>query len=371
LSKAHLRLGGFRDKHESLVADLPGLDVVLGLDFLETYDPDLRWKKRRMQIKDPNPNVDNFYIIHAKPTKALPQIDSNCIELCTIQEFADLVSRGECDGEEIFLGFVRCTDTDSSLQLDEHLYAGKGAQDPRVAEILSEFSDVLVSKMPAGMPPERVDSDGNPIEHTIDLAPGTKPYAANPRRLTPAEDREMFKVLKLLFENGWIGPSLSPHAAPVVFSRKKPDPITGQVDLRMCISYVKLNRNTLNKIAYRLPHIATLLDQASAAQYFSNIDLTSGYWQIPMRAVDIPKTGFTTPNGNFEFRVMPFGLCGAPSTFQHMMDTVFGLPMQLSSERTLSFAEFVAIYLDDVCILSNTIGDHLMHVRAVLSRLRS
>jgi hypothetical protein len=224
--------------------------------------------------------------------------------------------------------------------------------------------------MPAGMPPERIGIDGNPIEHTNDLAPGTKPFAANPRRLTPAEDKEMFKDLKLLFENGWIVPSLSPHAAPVVFARKKPDPVTGQFDSRMCISYVKLNQNTLNKIAYRLPHIAILLDQVSAAQYFSKIDLTSGYWQIPMRAEDIPKTGFTTPYGNFELRVMPFGLCGAPSTFQHMMNTVFALPIQLRSGHNLSFAEFVAIYLDDVCIFSNTINDHLIHIRAVLSRLR-
>lgn len=371
LAKAHLRLGGFKTKQEFLVADLPGLDVVLGLDFLEEYDPSLRWKKRTMEINDPNSHIDNVYIVHAQRSSSLPQIDSNCIELCTIQEFADLVSRGECDGEELFLGFVRCTDSDSSVQNDEHLYAGKGAQDPRVAEVISEFSDVLVSKLPAGIPPERIGIEGNPIEHTIELAPGTKPFAANPRRLTPAEDQEMHKVLKLLFENGWIGPSLSPHAAPVVFSRKKPDPVTGQVELRMCISYVKLNKNTLNKIAYRLPHIATLLDQVTAAQYFTKLDLTSGYWQIPMRAQDIPKTGFTTPYGNFEFRVMPFGLCGAPATFQHMMDTVFGTPTELQSSQNLSFAEFVAIYLDDVCIFSNTIDDHLMHIRAVLSRLRS
>lgn len=189
LSKAHLRLGGFRTKHEFLVADLPGLEVVLGLDFLEMYEPDLKWRKRRIHIKDPKPNVDNEYVIHAKKGNALPHIDSNCIELCTIQDFADSVSRGDCDGEEIFLGFVRCTDNENTLQVDEHLYAGRGATDPRVLEVISEFSDVLVSKLSAGMPPERIGIDGNPIEHTIDLAPDSKPFAARPRRLTPAEDK--------------------------------------------------------------------------------------------------------------------------------------------------------------------------------------
>jgi hypothetical protein len=94
----------------------------------------------------------------------------------------------------------------------------------------------------------------------------------------------------------------------------------------MCVSYVKLNRNTLNKIAYRLPRIATLIDPVSSSKCFSKLDLVSGYWQVPMRAGDVPKTAFTTPYGNFEFHVMPFGLCGAPSTLQHMMDNVFANP---------------------------------------------
>ena len=89
-----------------------------------------------------------------------------------------------------------------------------------------------------------------------------------------------------------------------------------------------------------------------------------------MRAQDIPKTAFTTPYGNFEFRVMPFGLCGAPSTFQHMMDAVFARPAELSNGETISFMEFVATYLDDICIFSATKGEHLTHVRAVLARLR-
>ena len=89
-----------------------------------------------------------------------------------------------------------------------------------------------------------------------------------------------------------------------------------------------------------------------------------------MRASDVPKTAFTTPYGNFEFHVMPFGLCGAPSTSQHMMDSVFAHPTVLSDETTLSFAEFVATYLDDICIFSNTEQDHLDHLRYVLQRLR-
>ena len=90
-----------------------------------------------------------------------------------------------------------------------------------------------------------------------------------------------------------------------------------------------------------------------------------------MRAQDISKTTFTTPDGNFAFRVMPFGLCGAPSTLQHMMDAVFALPAQLPNGASISFLEFLATYLDDICVFSDTEAGHLTHLRLVLTRLRS
>ena len=272
-------LGGFRTVHDFYVASLPGLEVVLGLDFLEKHDPKIRWNKRLMEIQDPRPGNDNVYTIKAASRDALPSIETNCIELCTMQDFANMCASKECLKDEVFVGFVRATDPDS--EHDEHLYSGKGATDPRVKSVLSDFADVLVSKLPDGLPPERFGVDGKPIEHCIDLDPNTKPFASQPRRLTPDEDAEIQRVLKELLASGWITPSLSPHAAPVVFVRKKPDPVTGTRALRMCVSYIKLNRNTLNKIAYRLPRIATLLDQVSTASYFTKLDLVSGYWQVP------------------------------------------------------------------------------------------
>ena len=103
-----------------------------------------------------------------------------------------------------------------------------------------------------------------------------------------------------------------------------------------------------------------LLDQVSSAQYFSKLDFVSGYWQVPMRPQDIPKQvsphsydsllwasvdciGFRHTLWYLEFRVMPFGLCGAPSILEHMMDAVFARPAELSNGHTISYGVYCYI----------------------------
>ena len=90
-----------------------------------------------------------------------------------------------------------------------------------------------------------------------------------------------------------------------------------------------------------------------------------------MTEADIEKTAFTTPHGNFEFKVMPMGLCGAPCTFQYLVDSTFRKPVVLPNGAVVAFEKFIATYLDDVCIFSlSSEEEHLMHLRAVLQRLR-
>jgi hypothetical protein len=151
-----------------------------------------------------------------------------------------------------------------------------------------------------------------------------------------------------LLANGWNAPSLSPLAAPVLFVPKKVNPVTGENTWRMCISYFKLNSQTVNRIAHRLPRVVDLMVRVSAANVFSKMDLLSGFCKMRMRGSDIPKTGFVSPYGNFEFKVMPMGLCGAPSTFQYLMDNVFREPLQIGT-FSVSSESFLAIKLTCVC----------------------
>ena len=128
--------------------------------------------------------------------------------------------------------------------------------------------------------------------------------------------------------------------APAVFVPKKSG------DLRLYIDYRELNKKTV-KDAYPLPLPDEVQDQLSGSTIFSTLDLQSGYWQLPVNTTDQEKTAFCPGPGMglYEFRRMPFGLTGAPSLFQRLMDKIF---------RGLSF---VTTYVDDILVHSANVEE--------------
>ncbi len=107
-----------------------------------------------------------------------------------------------------------------------------------------------------------------------------------------------------------------------------------------------------------MPRVDELIDRLGPAKYISTLDLTRGYWQVPVDPESRPMTAFTTPFGLHQFRVMPFGLHGAPATFQRLMDKVLA-----------GLEDYAAAYIDDVAIYSDTWEEHLVHLREVLQRI--
>ena len=155
-----------------------------------------------------------------------------------------------------------------------------------------------------------------------------------------------------MLTGGQIEPSDSPWASPVVLVTKK-DGLT-----RFCVDYRWLNSLTV-KDAYPLPRIDDSLRLLGNQQWFSMMDLASGYWQVAMSPEAKRKAAFVTNEGLFQFRVMPFGLCNAPATFERFMDRVL---CGMRWSRCL-------VYLDDVISFGKSVPEALMRLEEVLARL--
>ena len=190
-------------------------------------------------------------------------------------------------------------------------------------------------------------------EFRIDLEDDTPPVHRPLYKLSPLELEEVHKQIQYMLEHGFIRPSDSPYGAPVLFAPKKDG------GLRFCIDYRWLNKRTVRNW-YPLPLPEEMLNRLGGAKVFSKIDLKSGYWQMPIREQDIPKTAFRTRWGLYEFLVMPFGVTNAPSQFMHMINDVLARYLDV----------FVLVFLDDILVYSCTVEEHAEHLRKVFIALR-
>lgn len=165
------------------------------------------------------------------------------------------------------------------------------------------------------------------------------------------------QIDKMLSQN-IIRPSYSPWSSPIWVVPKKAD-ASGKQKWRIVVDYRKLNDKTISD-KYPIPNITQLLDKLGRCQYFTTLDLASGFHQIEMNPEDIPKTAFNTENGHYEYLRMPFGLKNAPATFQRVMEDVLrGLQNNIC-----------LVYLDDIIIFSTSLQEHLERLKLVFDRLR-
>ena len=175
-----------------------------------------------------------------------------------------------------------------------------------------------------------------------------------PPRCIPAHYRsEVERQLNQMLKQDIITESSSPWMTPAVFVPKKSS------ELHICIDYRQLNKQTVRD-AYPLPLPDEVQDRFAGSTVFTTLDLQSGYWQLPLAPEDQAKTAFCPGPGMglYQFRRMPFGLTGAPGSFQRLMDSVL---------RDLPFA---TTYIDDVLVFSQTEEQDVHHLQQVFQRLQ-
>ncbi|GJR13070.1 putative reverse transcriptase domain-containing protein [Tanacetum coccineum] len=262
--------------------------------------------------------------------------------------------------EKLYAKFSKCEFWLRELQFLRHLingerpeekarfFMGAKAGDKKQKEIVvvRNFSEVFPDDL-SGLPPIRE------IEFQIELIPRATSVAKSPYRLGPYELEELSGQLKELQDKGFIRPSLSPWGASILFVKKKVGYFI------MCIDYRELNKLTV-KNRYPLPRIDDLFDQLQGSQFFSKVDLRSGYHQLRVHEDDILTTAFRTRYGHFEFTIMPFRVTNTPVVFIDLMNRVC-MPY---------LDKFVIVFIDDILIYSKTREEHIEHLRLVLGLLK-
>lgn len=254
--------------------------------------------------------------------------------VCTIDISEGLLEQPSCAADEADLDWF------SSLEIAPELSEEEQRQ---VKELLWRYRGAMSNK----------DSDigeTDVIRHPIDTG-DHPPIRSAPYRMNPIKQGLVRKEIEKLEQCGVIIPSSSEWSSPVVLVKKKDD------GWRLCIDYRKLNAVTKTP-SFPLPKIDEIFDAVGGNEYFCCLDLNQAYHQVKLKPEDASKTAFSISEGLWEFTRMPFGLSGAPATYQLLMNTVLR-----------GLIPHAAIpYLDDVIIFGKSFKDTLENLELVLKR---
>ena len=235
---------------------------------------------------------------------------------------------------------------DAGLAMDDTEL--KHLVDTKLPEGLKDLRDVFSKVASDTLPPHR---EG--VDHKIELE-SEATLAPSPLYSMSLEHLELTKAyLQENMKKGFIEMSDASFASPVLFAKK---PGGGW---RFCVDYRKLNALT-KKDRYPLPLIEETLARLQRAKIFTKLDVRQAFYRIRMSAEAEDLTTFRTRFGSYKYKVLPFGLCNGPASFQRYINKVLFEYLD----------DFCTAYVDDILIYSEDPLEHELHVRKVLKKLR-
>lgn len=284
--------------------------------------------------------IATFPLINQSNKPAVMSIDNEAIftELLNFEEIAP--SQSFKDKIKVKLEFTKNIRTDHLNKEEEE----------KLFKVLKQVPEVFYTN-------DEKLTFTNAVRHTIHTKDELPVYSKN-YRYPFCHREEVQKQIVQMLDQGIIRPSNSPWSSPIWVVPKKAD-ASGTRKWRLVIDYRKLNQKTTDD-RYPIPNITDILDKLGRCQYFSTLDLASGFHQIEVHVKDIPKTAFSVEGGHYEFVRMPFGLKNAPATFQRVMDNVL---REHIGVRCL-------VYMDDIIIYSTSLQEHLVNLKKVMETLR-
>ena len=224
---------------------------------------------------------------------------------------------------------------------------GRNRKERRLQDLLKKYEALIRDDLPSGLPPERN------VDHEIVIGEGENPPHRPSFQLSVKELEAAKDYVDDLLKKKKIRPSRSPYVFPLFFVKEKSGKLRGVVDYRALNRITKRNNVSLSRSD-------EMFDRIGEAKLFSKMDLKTGFHQIRMKPEDIEKTAFNTKYGQYEYLVMPMGLCNAPATFQSLMNSIFHDCLD----------EFLVVYMDDLLIFSKDKEGHYKHLEIVMSRLK-
>lgn len=369
-----------------LISDFSRLSVILGTDWLSVINPQIDWESRTLTLRvdsddpDINSTLESIPLqgslltnssfeqlpMEVRSTSSRPDLNNLSMEVCSTSSRLEFDNSDDVCSTALSQFASLCTQMDLITPLDdtteatlflEALPLSSYPSFKSYSTSLSTNSSQLPSQYSRFLP---LTSDNaahhlpphDDLDHPIDLLPNSTLPTSRPYALSLTEREVLKAYLDDNLKRGFIRHSRSSASSPVFFVPKK----TG--DLRLVVDYRRLNSITV-KDRYPIPLLNDLLDAPVGAKIFTKLDLRNAYNQVRIREGDQFKTAFTTPFGCFEYQVMPFGLCNAPSSFQRLIN------LALSDLLNV----FVVAYLDDLLIYSQDLDSHVDHVTQVLQRL--